>query len=284
MSGDEKARSTVNDTASAVKSIVDAIFSVVAMLLLVAVLFTIWSSWADVRPYLASWLKNATHIGIPGISIDRQLSAEKSITQIAQRTVQDKADGFKIDTSFANGAIARASRSAAAIRGARILWVDPNPQNNDEEASILRDMGIEVQRSFNTTQALKLLQSIHPDIIISDVGRDDDVHDPLQNCPAHYFAVPIGLSVELAKLNADTMAGTGKARGFSMAEAISKVAPLYTNHFRPRLIYYSASTGGLAASQCARIVTNRADVLLQSVVSVLEELNWEKLKSDAASQ
>lgn len=94
----------------------------------------------------------------------------------------------------------------------------------------------------------------------------------------HYFEVPPDVPNDLSKLNADIMAGVGRATGFSMAEAISKVDPQYTDHTHPRIIFYSASSGGIVADQCARIITNRIDVLLNGVVSALEEIRWQKLQ------
>jgi hypothetical protein len=38
------------------------------------------------------------------------------------------------------------------------------------------------------------------------------------------------------------------------------------------VILFTAASGGISASACARIVTNRYDVLLQSVIGALEEL------------
>jgi hypothetical protein len=89
------------------------------------------------------------------------------------------------------------------------------------------------------------------------------------------------LKKSLEELNSDTMAGHGIAGGLSMAEAISKqfADNSYTNHDSPRIIFYSSSNGGgVVASQCARIATNRVDVLFQNLVSALEEIRWEKLK------
>jgi len=230
-----------------------------------------------VGPYLASWLQSATHVSVLGLSIDRP-AAELTITKIAARNATDLPS---IDAAYARGAIVRALRNAPAIVGARILWVDGQPQNNQDEESILTDMGIEVRRATNTKDALSLLPGYLPDLIISNVVRDGDEHLVLKNCPAHYFEVPRGLSVSLAQLNAETMAGTGRATGFSMAEAISNIEALsvYTDHLQPRLIFYSASNGGISTSQCARTVTNRADLLLQSVVSGLEEVRWNKLQN-----
>lgn len=264
--------------AASVTSIVEAFSSLVKLVLIGAILVLAWSNRAAVGPYMARWLDTTTHVGFLSLSIDRQVSAERTIAEIAQRTDADP-NSPRLNVAYARGAIIRASRNAESIIGARILWVDGNPQNNELEASILSDMGIEVRRARNTGEALSLLPGFAPDLIISNIVRNGDEQLPLNNCPAHYFEVPSGVSVSLSKLNEDTMAGTGKATGFGMAEAISQKFPDYTNHAQPRLIFYSASNGGVVAAQCARTATNRVDVLLQGVVSALEEFRWQKLKN-----
>jgi CheY-like chemotaxis protein len=227
-------------------------------------------------PYVVGWLDSATHVDVFGISIDRP-AAERSLTKIAER--KDSALPG-INLAYARGAVTRAIRNGSAIAGSHILWVDGHPDNNQDEANILNDIGIDVRRATNTKDALTILPSYQPDLIISNVVRDGDEHIALKNCPAHYFEVPAGLPIDLPELNSETMAGTGKATGFSMAEAISNIAALaaYTDHDQPRIIFYSASNGGIAASQCARSVINRADLLLQSVISGIEELKWGKLQ------
>ena len=238
-----------------------------------------WGSRSLLGPYLAHWLDSATHfqIGAQGISIDRQILAGIAINKLSQ---QSDPNAPKIDAEYARGAVVRASRNAPAIVGARILWVDGNPSNNQLEENILTDMGIVIRRAPNTKIALSILPEFAPDIIISNIARSDEAQLPLHNCPAHYFAVPAGVSASLNTLNEATMAGTGKATGFGMAEAISNTFPIYTDHEQPRIIFYSASNGGLSASRCARVVTNRVDVLLQSVVSALEEIRWQKLQDE----
>lgn len=91
--------------------------------------------------------------------------------------------------------------------------------------------------------------------------------------------MPDGAEADLATLNNDLLEGRTTITGFSDAEAISGVPSLareYAEYASPRIIFYTASSG--AISQCARLVTSRPAVLLNAVVSALEELRWEKLK------
>jgi CheY-like chemotaxis protein len=274
---DEKPENGVTRIAASITSVIDALSSLAKLAIVAVILVVGWENRAVVSSYATQWLNGATHVGFLGLSVDRQISADQTITKIVKRDEPDP-NLPKINESDARGAIVRASRNAAAIVGSRILWVDDKPHNNDLEVSILSDMGIETRRALSTKEALLLLPGFAPDLIISNVGRDGDQREPLNNCPAHYFDVPPNVSVNLSELNKQTMAGTGKATGFSMAEMISMVAPDYTNHLQPRLIFYSASNGGIVANQCARAVINRVDILLQTVVSALEELRWPRLQ------
>jgi CheY-like chemotaxis protein len=267
----------ISAVAASITSVVDSIFSLAKLAVIVVILIMVWDNRGFVSAYLTQWLNTATHVGIFGISIDRQISAENSITKIAERN-NNNPDLPQINATYARGAIVRAAQNAPAIKGARILWVDGNPQNNSLEESILTDIGIQVSRASNTKEALALLPGLKPDLIISNVVRTGDEALPLHYCPAYYFDVPAGVKDNLGKLNVDLSSGATKATGFSLPEAISQVNPAYADHFQPKIIFYSASAGGIAVSQCARLVTNRVDLLLQGVVSALEEFRWSKLQ------
>jgi hypothetical protein len=252
-------------------AVLEALYSLGKFAIIIVILSVAWSYRSEV----GDWIRQSTHVSAFGISIDHQNSAKDTIDHIISISPT------RIDKDVLLGAIARATRNWPTIVGSRVLWVDDNPGNNWDEESIMRDMGIDVWRATSTPEALTLIPSFAPDIIISNVVRRNDVELPLANCPAHYFQVPSGVKKSLEELNSDTMAGRGIAGGLSMAEAISKqfTDNPYTNHDSPRILFYSYSNGGgVVASQCARIATNRVDVLFQNLVSALEEIRWQKLK------
>jgi CheY-like chemotaxis protein len=264
----------------AVKSLVEAFTALGKLALIAVVLIFLWSNRTPVENYVTQWLDSANKVTLPGFSIERQVSAEKTIAEIKIKK------GSLVDTELARGAITRASRNALAITGARILWVDDRPDNNKLERQVLETIGIEVFLAEDTKEALVLLPRVRPDLIISDIIRENDKAQPLKNCPAHYFQVPAGMDADLAKINKDLLEGQSKATGFSTAEAISitSTASDYTDHASPRIIFYAASAGTISASQCARLVTNRPAVLLNSVVSALEESRWEKLRKQPLAE
>ncbi|MGJ4932610.1 hypothetical protein ACQR1I_18025 [Bradyrhizobium sp. HKCCYLS2038] len=260
-----------------IASFVDALTALGKLMLVLAVLGLLWSKHEAVETYALQWLNSANKVGFLGWSIERQISAEQAVARIAK----DKADVTNL--AFAEGAIERAARSAPAIVGSRVLWVDDHPTNNDPERDALKAIGIQVFRVKNTSDAVRFVPVLEPDLIITDVVREGDQALPLRKCPAHYFELPPNVTVDLASLNSDLLQGKTKATGFSLPEAISDLDQGYTDHLTSRILLYSGSAGGRAASQCARLVTNRPDVLLHSIVSALEERHWQKLRQQPAT-
>ncbi len=62
----------------------------------------------------------------------------------------------------------------AADSRARVLWVDDNPQNNQQELAYLKQHQVAVYTVTNSNDALILLSLYHYDAVISDMGRADD--------------------------------------------------------------------------------------------------------------
>jgi CheY-like chemotaxis protein len=275
---EKPAESGVAAVGHAVSSLMEALTALGKLVLVVAILIVLWNKRTAVENYVTQWLESANKLGFLGLSIERQTAAKATIGAIAN------SKNAVINADYARGAVTRAARNAPAIVGARILWVDDNPPNNKLEREVLETIGIEVFLAKDTKEALTLLPLLRPDLVLSDVTREKDQKLPLRNCPAHFFQVPRNATGDLATFNSDLMAGNSRYNGFSMAEAISAIDAKFTDRASPRIIFYSASTGGLSASQCARLVTNRTDVLLHAVVSALEERRWEKLKDQPATE
>ncbi|HZR50235.1 MAG TPA: response regulator [Streptosporangiaceae bacterium] len=62
-------------------------------------------------------------------------------------------------------------RVQRAIQGSRVLWVDDRPDNNLFERSALEALGIKVDLSNSTDEAIRQLRRRPYDLIISDMGR-----------------------------------------------------------------------------------------------------------------
>jgi CheY-like chemotaxis protein len=222
--------------------------------------------------YFATWLNAVTHLEGPGVKIDRSSATDK-IRKISL------SKGTEFNVQFAEAALVRAEAVLPALRGARVLWVDRTPTNNVLEQGVLEDIGIRVQLALTTKDALALSPQGF-DLVISNITRPGDITTPLKRCGAAYFDFPsddlrTSYGGDLGQFNAQIRANPPE--GFAMAEEFAQQFPVQFGDIQvPRIIFYTL-VSGVAASQCARIITNRADVLLQSVVSPLEELRWKEL-------
>ncbi|EPE93851.1 hypothetical protein [Rhizobium grahamii] len=216
--------------------------------------------------YFSRWLEGVTHGEFLGLKFDRA-AAEQKIDQLVIEKAQSGAT-----RPFAIGALARAERVLPAISGARVLWVDQDPGNNVIERGVLENMGITVQLALSTSEAQTFLRADNYDLVISN-GYRDEKPTLLKQCPAYYVDFPSKalrdqFGDDLQKFNIHQQ--SDPIGGFAMAEVlVAEYTTVFGDRQVPRIIYYTASNGGLVADACSRIVTNRPDVLLQSVVSAL---------------
>jgi CheY-like chemotaxis protein len=74
----------------------------------------------------------------------------------------------------------RAERDAAALEGARILWVDDDPDGNSNEREALRAAGVEVENAVSTEEAFRLLRRKDRDLIVSDIDRETNPKEGLE--------------------------------------------------------------------------------------------------------
>lgn len=65
-------------------------------------------------------------------------------------------------------------RAIQQSRGARILWVDDRPTNNDNERQTFEASGIRVELATSTEDALARMKGQRFDAVISDMGRPPD--------------------------------------------------------------------------------------------------------------
>lgn len=65
-------------------------------------------------------------------------------------------------------------RAQQRLQGARVLWVDDRPDNNRFERQTLEALGIDIDLSASTEDALEKIRRRSYDLIISDMGRPPD--------------------------------------------------------------------------------------------------------------
>lgn len=78
-------------------------------------------------------------------------------------------------------AVSQATNPATTqrIAGAKLLWVDDCPENNDYPRRAMETVGIQITLSKSTEDALEKVHSHTYDVIISDMGRQSlDPHEP----------------------------------------------------------------------------------------------------------
>lgn len=254
-----------------VSDILNSVAALFRVLIIVALVVFILFHWL----YFSNWLSTVTHGEGFGIKFDRAAVDRSVDALVAAR----KDSGANLD--FALASISRAERVLPAINGASVLWVDPHPNNNVFETRVIEDMGIKVQAAVSTKAAADLLKETPFDVVISNVWRpddDDNPRPPLKLCPLVYSAFPEEPKPpgDLREFNNKQI--TSPQGGYAMAEYLAQSFPdMFGDTQKPRIIFYSSSNGGLVSNLCARIVTNRPDIMLQTLISALEELRWQKL-------
>lgn len=70
-------------------------------------------------------------------------------------------------------ALKRAQHVLPVIQGARILWVDDEPQMNHQLIKFLLSLGTTVDQARDTEEALKLLRRHQYDVVVSDIKRKE---------------------------------------------------------------------------------------------------------------
>jgi CheY-like chemotaxis protein len=64
--------------------------------------------------------------------------------------------------------------STISLQGAKVLWVDDNPEGQAYERNALQQLGVEFSLAANTDDAVRLLQQQPFQLVITDFSRRDD--------------------------------------------------------------------------------------------------------------
>lgn len=107
--------------------------------------------------------------GPSGVTIE---FAEAKLSEAVSKSSQDAR--IVVGDAAKRSVIGRLQSHADLLRRARILWVDDHPENNTPIADLLRQFGASVDTPRSNVEALALLSTSRYDVIISDVGRDDE--------------------------------------------------------------------------------------------------------------
>ncbi|WP_306318705.1 MULTISPECIES: response regulator [unclassified Streptomyces] len=77
-------------------------------------------------------------------------------------------------TSTRRAALGRLEHAAELLQGGRILWVDDHPSSVAPLVELFRGVGMTVELTVSTDEAMPLLRSRPYDILISDIDRGGD--------------------------------------------------------------------------------------------------------------
>jgi CheY-like chemotaxis protein len=84
----------------------------------------------------------------------------------------------------------RAERVGHALHGARMLWVDANPEQVAWEREVFRALGVVIVTADTTDSALACLQAESFDVVLSDIRRDREPLDGVEGAKRIHAAVP----------------------------------------------------------------------------------------------
>ena len=152
------------------------------------------------------------------------------------KKIASKRANLELSDEDATSPFLRARGIAPILKGARLLWIDDNPENNENEARVLRKLGIEVDTAMTSAEARKMLSRFNYDAILSDIKREGKEYE--------------GMTF---------LKSLVKSRLFR-----------YTIFYEVELVHDK-----LPVTEEAFGITDRPDKLLHLVMDVLERERWE---------
>lgn len=129
----------------------------------------------------------------------------------------------------------RVERNADLLRRARALWVDDHPENNTSIVDLLRHFGTVVETPRSNGDALALMTTTRFDVVLSDVGRDDE--GPESSLAGVRLAEEVfsrtGQQTILftARFDPLRLPGASDAERLALARTISRVVSGRTNRY-----------------------------------------------------
>ena len=132
----------------------------------------------ELREFFANLSELSLTVAGHGVTIKRQV-AEAAAAMAAAAVARVESSGSGSAAQAAQEAVntvagAVSPRTVRRLANARVLWVDDKPDNNRYEREALEALGIRFVTARSTQEAMERLQRQHFDVIISDMGRDQD--------------------------------------------------------------------------------------------------------------
>jgi len=159
---------------SQVSSLISAIAELVGVLVwpgvVVFLVIKFRGAFADFLANLGEFTVRAPGLEASG---KRQEAAAALGAAMAAREESDEALKAVADPRDAAKALP-SPRAQRRLQGARVLWVDDKPVNNRYERQALEALGVDIDLSLSTEEALKSIRQRPYDLIISDMARPED--------------------------------------------------------------------------------------------------------------
>jgi CheY-like chemotaxis protein len=116
------------------------------------------------RDGLQGLLARIHKVGVAGVELEFKEALQQAVNQRGQT----------IPALDLGRASRRLSRETALINGARILWVDDAPANNQIETQLFEAAGARVDSLTSNVEAMAAVDRIIYDLVISDIARPDE--------------------------------------------------------------------------------------------------------------
>lgn len=241
------------------------------------------------RDYWQRWLWGISGGEVLGFKFTRA-----EVDQLAAKLVAEirKNNQDILNSDVTKSAFLRAFRVVPAIVDSRILWVDDKPKGNEFLIYLLDQLRIGVVVAKTSEEAFEAMKISPFDIVITNVWRPSDPENgklKLDRCRVHYFDYPDPKTERLfltdpqasdetkalALLRFNAEQNLHSPAGFGLAEQI--ISKPGSKKTRPDIVFFSDDTARVARTMCGRAITNRADVLLNLIVSILSERHSDQL-------
>jgi CheY-like chemotaxis protein len=274
---------------STLESLLNALSSLIKLAVIGILAIWIFSH----QDFFEKWLWGLSGGEILGFKFTRE--SIDGATADLEFAIQQGINKYAFDNEALKGALIRASHVAPAIVNSRVLWVDDKPEGNAALVDVLKQkLKIIVVPVNSSAEALAAMQISPYDLIITNVWRPKDPQNlqlRLSACKVHYFDFPderlareymdqvqnpvreVAKALALDRFNAEQ--NLHSQAGYSLADQI--VSTPGTRESKPEIIFFSAVNAEVARPMCGYRITNRADVLLNSIVSILGERHADSL-------
>ena len=134
-------------------------------------------AWLIAVPTIIILWRRGTISGFNLGPLGFQFRAAVEATAAAARASRANSPNQKIDIPRIESAVAPAFKPEISnnLIGKAVLWVDDNPANNRLGVRALRKLQLDVEQVKSTEEALSSITNRHFDLIISDMGRGQNM-------------------------------------------------------------------------------------------------------------